>query len=87
VLYVSVSGGFSLKDTSCDVSARVRVWKLPVIPITMGMIWTWSLFFLLCLIMACFSGLYMLCMLVMVSRVLLPVEYLHSIICMHLLPL
>ena len=44
-------------------------------------------FFVLCLIMACLSGSYMLCMLVMVSRVLLNVEYLHSMSCRHLLPL
>ena len=41
-------------------------------------------FFLLCLVMACLSGSYMLCMLVMGSRVLLSVEYLHSMICRHL---
>ena len=44
-LYVSVPGGFSLKGTSCAISARVRVWKLHVLLITMGMIWTWSVFF------------------------------------------
>jgi hypothetical protein len=44
-------------------------------------------FFLLCLIMACLSGLYMLCMLVMVSRMLLFVEYLHSMSCRYLFPL
>jgi hypothetical protein len=44
-------------------------------------------FFLLYLIMACLSGSYMLCMLVMVSIVLLSVEYLHSTSCRHLLPL
>ena len=43
--------------------------------------------FLLCLIMACLSGSYMLCMLVMVSKVLLSVEYLHSTSCRYLLPL
>ena len=43
-------------------------------------------FFLLCLIMACLSGSYMLCMLVMVSRMLLSVEYFHSMSCRHLLP-
>ena len=43
--------------------------------------------FLLCLIMACFNGSYMLCMLVIVSRVLLYVEYLHYMSCRHLLPL
>ena len=36
--------------------------------------------------MACLSGLDMLCMLVMVSRVLLSVEYLHSMSYRHLLP-
>jgi len=33
-LYVRVSGGFSLKDTRCAISARVRVWKLLVLLIT-----------------------------------------------------
>jgi hypothetical protein len=44
-------------------------------------------FFLLCLIMAYLRGSYMLCMLVMVAIVLVPVEYLHSMSCRHLLPL
>jgi hypothetical protein len=35
-LYVSVSGGFSLRDTSCAISASVRVWKFPVLLITIG---------------------------------------------------
>ena len=39
-----LSGGFSLNDTSCDIFARVRVWKLHVLLITMEMIWTWSIF-------------------------------------------
>ena len=39
-LYVMLSGGFSLNDTSCAISANVLVWKLPVLLITMGMIWT-----------------------------------------------
>ena len=86
-LYVMLSGGFSLKDTSWAISANVRVWNLPVLLITMEMFWTWCLFFLLCLIMACLSGSYMLCMLEMVSRVLLYVEHLHSMSCRHLLPL
>ena len=43
--------------------------------------------FLLCLIMACMSGSYVLCMFVMVSRVLLSLEYLHSMSYKHLLPL
>ena len=43
-LYVSVSGGFSLKNTICDISARVCVWTLHVLLIIKGMIWTWSFF-------------------------------------------
>ena len=38
VLYVRVLGGFSLKDTSWAISARVRVWKLHVLLITISMI-------------------------------------------------
>jgi len=79
-------GGFSLKDTSSAIFANVRVWKYPVLLTTMEMIWTWSLFFLLCLSIA-LSGSYMLCIFVMVSRVLLSVEYLHSLSHRHLLPL
>jgi hypothetical protein len=37
-LYVILSGGFSLKDNSHGISARLRVCKLPVLLITMGMI-------------------------------------------------
>ena len=44
-------------------------------------------FLMLCLFMACMSGSYMLCILLMVSNVLLSVEYLHSLSCRHLLPL
>ena len=86
-LYVRVSGGLSFKDTSCANSARGRVWKLYVLLITIGMIWTWNRFFLLYLIMTCLSGSYMLCMLLMVSKVLQSVKYLHSMSCMHLLPM
>jgi hypothetical protein len=32
--------GFFLKDTSGAISTNVRVWKMPVLLITMGMIWT-----------------------------------------------
>ncbi len=49
--------------------------------------WTTSLFFLLCLVMACLRGSYMCCMLVTVSSVLVYVECLHSMSCRHLLPL
>ena len=37
-LYVTLSGEFSLKDTSCIIFARVRVLKLPVLLITIGLI-------------------------------------------------
>ena len=39
-LYVMLFGVFSLKNTSWAISANVRVWKLPVLLITMGMICT-----------------------------------------------
>ena len=44
-LYGTLPGGYSLNATSCVISANVRVWKLPVLLITMGMISTWSLLF------------------------------------------
>ena len=37
-LYVRVSGGFSLKDTSYTIFARVRIWELHVLLVTMCMI-------------------------------------------------
>ncbi len=37
-LYVMLFRGVSLKDISWAISANVRVWKLPVLLITMGMI-------------------------------------------------
>ena len=37
-LYFRVSGGVSLKDTSCAISYMVRVWNFPVLLITMGII-------------------------------------------------
>jgi hypothetical protein len=77
ILYVRVAGVVLLKDSSCANSARVRAWKLFVLLTTMGMIWTWS-HLLLCLMMACLRGSYMLCMLLMVPSVLQSVEYLHS---------
>ncbi len=74
-----MSGGFSLRDTSWAISASVRVWKFLVLLITIGITSTcirpllWSC-------MACLSGSWILCMCSMVSRMLLYVEYLHSII-------
>jgi hypothetical protein len=35
-LYVRVYGGFSLNDTNWKISANVRVWKLHVMLITIG---------------------------------------------------
>ena len=49
------TGGFSLKETSCAISARVLVWKLPDLLMTIGMIFTCSRP-LLCCSMACLSG-------------------------------
>ena len=75
------SRGFSLmNEVSCTIYVRVRVWKLPVLRMTIGIMWTCS-FLLLCLIGACFSGSYMMYMLLIVSSMLLSVEYLHSIGC------
>jgi hypothetical protein len=37
-LYVRASGGLSLNDANWTIFARVRVWKLPVLLITTGMI-------------------------------------------------
>ena len=37
-LYVRVSGGSSLNETSCAISASVRTWKVPVLLMTIGMI-------------------------------------------------
>ena len=55
VLYVRVSGGFSFNNTNWAISARVLVWKLPVLLMTIGMICTCSRP-LLCCSMACSSG-------------------------------
>jgi hypothetical protein len=40
VLYVSAFVGFSLNDASWAISARVLVWKLPVLLLTIVMICT-----------------------------------------------
>ena len=37
-LKVSSSGGSSVNETSCEISARVLTWKVPVRLMTMGMI-------------------------------------------------
>ena len=37
-LKVSLSGGFSVNETSCEISARVLTWKVPVRLMTMGII-------------------------------------------------
>ena len=55
VLYDRASGGFSLNNTSWEISARVLVWKLPVLLMTIGMICTCSRP-LLCCSKDCLSG-------------------------------
>ncbi len=37
-LYVRVSGGSSVNETSCAISARARTLKVPVLLMTIGMI-------------------------------------------------
>ncbi len=78
-LYVRVSGGFPFDDTSWAVSAIVRVWKLHVLLITIGFMYTCSRL-LLCCSIACLCGSYIVCMLSIMSIVLLSVGYLHSMI-------
>ena len=57
-LYVSVSGGSSSKETSCAISARVLELKVPVLLMTIGII-----FMSACSVpwvcRACFKGSYM----------------------------
>ncbi len=57
-LYVSAYGGFSLKETSCAISARVLTLKVPVLLMTIGIILmsAWSVPWVC---RACFSGSYM----------------------------
>ncbi len=78
--------GFSLKKMSCAVFVRSRLWKFPVQLRTIRIMWTCSLL-LLCLVRASFSGSHLLCMVMIVSRILQSMEYLHSIRCRHLLHL
>ncbi len=76
-LYISLYGGFSFNDTSWAISAMMWVWKLPVMLITFGIISTCSRP-LLCCIIACLSGSYIVCMLSIMTIMLMFVEYLHS---------
>jgi hypothetical protein len=76
-LYVRVPDGFSLNDTSWAISASVRVWKLLVLLITIGIIFTCSRP-LLCSCIAYLSGVYIVCMCSMISDMLIYVEYLNS---------
>ena len=78
--------GLSLNDTSWAISANVRVWKFPVLLITIGISCTCSRP-LLCSCMACLSGEYIVCIWSVISEVLLFVEYLHYISLRHLRPL
>ena len=54
-LYVRVSGGSSLNETGCAISASVRTLKVPVLLITMEMIMIFTLS-MPCICSACLSG-------------------------------
>jgi hypothetical protein len=58
----------------CAISDRLRVWKVIVLLITMGITSTCSLL-LFCGLMAHFNGPYIVSMLFMVSSMLMHVEY------------
>ena len=64
----------------------VFVWKFPVLLITIGITSTCSRP-LLCSCMACLSGAYIVWICSMISKVLMFVEYVHSINCRHFRPL
>ena len=55
-LYARVSGGSSLNETSCAISASVRTLKVPVLLMTIGMIMI-SALSVPCICSACLSGL------------------------------
>ena len=55
---MSSSGGSSVNETSCEISAYVLTWKVPVRLMTMGMILT-SAFRVPWVCRACLSGSYM----------------------------
>ena len=57
-LNVSSSGGSSVNEISCEISACVLTWKVPVRLMTMGMILT-SAFRVPWVCRACLSGSYM----------------------------
>ena len=54
-LYVRVSGGSSLNETSCAISASVRTMRVHVLLMNIGMI-TISALSVLCVCNACLSG-------------------------------
>ena len=57
-LYVSVSGGSSSKETSCAISARVFTLNVPVLLMTIGIIFM-SYYSVPWVCRACFKGSYM----------------------------
>ena len=57
-LKVSSSGGSSVNETNCEISACVLTWKVPVRLMTMGMILTFA-FRVPWVCRACLSGSYM----------------------------
>ena len=54
-LYVRASGGSSVNETSCAISTRVRMLKVPVLLMTIGMIFI-SALSVPCICSACLSG-------------------------------
>ena len=75
-----------MDDTNWAISANVRVWKLHVLIITIGITSTCSRP-LSCSCIACLRGAYIVCMWSMISNMLLSVEYLHYMSWRHLRPL
>ena len=57
-LYARVSGGSSLNETSCAISASERTLKVPVLLMTIGMILI-SALSVPCICSACLRGSYM----------------------------
>ncbi len=54
-LYVRASGGSSVNETSCAISTRVRMLKVPVLLMTIGMIFI-SALSVPCICSACLRG-------------------------------
>ena len=85
-LKVIESGGSSEWETSCAISARVLKLNVPVLLITIGIIFM-SALIVPCVWSASLCGSYIMWMCSMMSSMLPSVEYLHSISWSCLLPL